>query len=195
MLHGRRLRGAAGLVALLALALTACSESGGRSDGGASLSLSPSPSPVGEARCEPVETFADQGHEHIEVGNSYDDYNSSPPTSGPHWTVPADPGFHAEDVAPEQLVHNLEHGQIVVYYHPDVHEGVRSAIEDLVQEEPIALVAAPYDDIEAPNLLIVTAWTHSMSCTGVVDEAIASFRARFQGRGPEDVGVPAFEDQ
>ena len=45
--------------------------------------------------------------------------NSSPPTSGPHWRHAADPGFYGTELPDEELVHNLEHGQIVVSYNPD----------------------------------------------------------------------------
>lgn len=194
MLHRRRAALATGVIALLVLVAPACGESKGPSDA-ASPSPSPSPTPQAETpECEPVETFDDQGNEHLKDGASFDDYNSSPPTSGPHSSTPADPGFYEEEVAPEQLVHNLEHGQIVVYYRPDLPEDALSGIEDLVNEEPTALLAVPYEDIEDPNTLVLTAWTASMSCTGLADQDVDVFRARYQGRGPEPVGVPKYRD-
>lgn len=193
MMHDRRrISFISPLVALVLLLSSAC----GGSDGPSEAAPSPSPTPQAEAaQCEPIETFEDQGNEHIEEGTPVKSYNSTPPTSGPHWSIPADPGFYDEELPPEQLVHNLEHGQIVVYYRPDLPDDALAAIEDLVAEEPVALLAVPYEDIEDSNTLVLTAWTASMSCTGLADQDVTAFRSRYQGRGPEPVGIPKYKDR
>ena len=151
-----------------------------------------------EAGCGPVETYDEVSQEHIEVGARHEDYNSSPPTSGPHYAVPADPGFYPSPLPPEQLVHNLEHGQIVIWYRPDASEATVEGLQALVESanqrardsglvEP--LLAAPYDDIGDDFEYVLTAWTHSQSCLDYSRPAIDDFRADFQGRGPEQVGV------
>jgi hypothetical protein len=43
-------------------------------------------------------------------------YNTVPPTSGDHWRTPARCGFYPDGTPDEQIVHNLEHGNIVVSY-------------------------------------------------------------------------------
>ena len=53
---------------------------------------------------------------HIQVGEQHEPYNSDPPTSGPHYAQPAQAGFYDEALPDEQLVHNLEHGYIVIWY-------------------------------------------------------------------------------
>lgn len=63
-----------------------------------------------------VQTFEDQGNAHLEPGETYDQYNSNPPTSGPHAPKPADWGVHDERVPKEALVHNMEHGGVVIWY-------------------------------------------------------------------------------
>src|SRR5574337_1184611 len=57
-----------------------------------------------------------QGANHIPVGQPHEPYNSNPPTSGPHYATPAEAGFY--DAAPpdEQLVHDLEHGYVIIWY-------------------------------------------------------------------------------
>ena len=62
-----------------------------------------------------VQTFKDQGREHLPVGQPYDFYNSNPPTSGPHGPA-VDWGVHEEPVAKEMPVHNMEHGGVVIWY-------------------------------------------------------------------------------
>jgi hypothetical protein len=57
-----------------------------------------------------------QGADHIQVGQVHDPYNSDPPTSGPHYIETVDAGFYDTPRADENLVHNLEHGHIVISY-------------------------------------------------------------------------------
>jgi uncharacterized protein DUF3105 len=166
---------------------------------------SSTPVPAGVAAdaagCGEVRDFPEVSREHIEVGQQHEAYNSSPPTSGPHYQVPADPGFYPSPLPPEQLVHNLEHGQIVIWYRPDAPEGTIEGLQALVEQanaraqasgfvEP--LLASPYDDIAGDSNLVLTAWTRLRSCVSYSREAIDRFRAQFQGRGPEQVGVPPF---
>jgi len=56
------------------------------------------------------------GAQHIQVGEQHEPYNSDPPTSGPHYLQPAQAGFYDEALPDEQLVHNLEHGYVVIWY-------------------------------------------------------------------------------
>ncbi len=63
-----------------------------------------------------VQTFEDLGREHLAPGQTYDFYNSDPPTTGPHAPLPAEWGVHDLPVAREVLPHNMEHGGVVVLY-------------------------------------------------------------------------------
>ncbi len=143
-----------------------------------------------EANCGEVERHADQGRDHIEEGAPHEPYDSSPPTSGPHYAEWADTEFFTEPLPPEQLVHNLEHGEIVIWYSPDAPAEVQGQIEELVDQEPVATVASPYADIEAPYQLVLTAWRHSQACELVSQEVVNNFRREFQGHGPEQIAPP-----
>ncbi len=63
-----------------------------------------------------VQTFEDLGRDHLAAGQTYDLYNSNPPTSGPHAPQPAPWGVQDEPVAKEVLPHNMEHGGVVIGY-------------------------------------------------------------------------------
>ena len=63
----------------------------------------------------PVQTFNDKGREHLPPGQTYDFYNSNPPTSEPHGPA-VDWGVHDQPVAREALVHSMEHGGVVILY-------------------------------------------------------------------------------
>ena len=55
------------------------------------------------------------GRRHFPQGETYDDYNSNPPTSGPH-TAAVQPGVYDDPVPKEHIVHNMEHGHVAVWY-------------------------------------------------------------------------------
>ena len=113
-----------------------------------------------------VQTFKDQGREHLPVGQPYDFYESNPPTSGPHSAQPADWGVHDEPLPKEVPVHNMEHGGVVIWY--DCSAGVplgdaqcrelRDQLAVIVQSEVSAgklVLMAPYG---MEHRIALTAW-------------------------------------
>ena len=144
------------------------------------------------ANCADIEEFEEQEADHIGVGDAHPPYNSSPPTSGPHYETPAGTEFFSEQVPPEQLVHNLEHGQIVIWYSPDATNETLGFVADLVDQQPGATAAAPYPDIESPYTLVLSAWGASQLCEQVSQEVVDDFRREYQGKGPEPL-TPPFE--
>ena len=156
--------------------------------------------PVGveeaQANCTEVDTFEVGARTHIDVGQSHEPYSSGPPTSGPHYATPAEPGFYPSPLEPEQVVHNLEHGQLVIWYRPNAPAETIDQIETLIDNLPglqgQALVAVPYDGVDDSFTHVLTAWGASQSCARVSQAVVDDFRERFQGRGPEQVGVPPF---
>ena len=62
-------------------------------------------------------------------------YNSFPPSSGPHYQQPAPWGIYEDPIKQTILVHNLEHGGIVVQY-GDVGEETVKDIQSFYQDDP-----------------------------------------------------------
>ncbi|MGH8777097.1 MAG: DUF3105 domain-containing protein [Jiangellaceae bacterium] len=66
------------------------------------------------------------------------EYTSAPPTSGPHYTLPAsfNRKFYTPDDSPpvEQLVHNLEHGYTILWYDPAVFDDQEDTLRDLASK-------------------------------------------------------------
>ncbi len=94
----------AAALALFLLA-AACSSS----DDGEPLDLSDYPYSV-----QQIEEIDDRSH--FPTGQTYDGYNSDPPTSGPHADTFAPAGVSELAVAREVAVHNMEHAGAVVWY-------------------------------------------------------------------------------
>ena len=108
--------------------------------------------------------FVDQRSDHILPGQDHAAYNSTPATSGAHFTHPHAPvawGVHTAALPDEILVHNLEHGGIGVHYNcPDGCDGLVSQLAALVKvavDRGLKVVMSPYPGMESRFAL--TAWT------------------------------------
>ena len=151
--------------------------------------------PIGPANaqaagCGEVEEFEEQEPQHIEEGSQHEPYNSDPPTSGPHYSSPAESQFYSSPVEPERLVHNLEHGFTVIWYQPDLPEETIDQLQDLVEDAAPFVLATPYSGGDSP--ITLTAWQNSLSCESPSTAVLEDFRKRFQGQDPEKV-VPPYE--
>jgi hypothetical protein len=117
------------------------------------------------------------------------DYGAIPPTSGEHWPRWADCGFYTEDLPDERIVHNLEHGNIVVSYNfanPALVTELKDGLEDLEEFEDWG-VARPYDKIE-DGQVVLTAWGRMLPMRGVRSGEIQQFFEAYAGElGPERI--------
>ena len=94
--------------------------------------------------------------QHINNPNATVDYNSFPPSSGPHYAQPAPWGIYTDPVKQTILVHNLEHGGIVVQYGKGVSKSDVQKLQSFYEDDPYGLVVAPYDKLG--NKIAATAW-------------------------------------
>jgi Protein of unknown function (DUF3105) len=93
--------------------------------------------------------------EHLADPDANVTYNSFPPSSGPHYQQPAPWGIYEDPVKQTILVHNLEHGGIVVQY-GNVGEQTVKDIQAFYQDDPNGLVVAPYPRLG--KKIALTAW-------------------------------------
>jgi hypothetical protein len=70
---------------------------------------------------KPGEFFSDLGRDHVPLG-TVSEYNSNPPTSGPHYEEWTKAGIYDEPLDDRNLIHSLEHGYIIVSYNCNVPE-------------------------------------------------------------------------
>ena len=109
------------------------------------------------AGSEGVKTFPEAGRDHIGADEQPDNWNSNPPTSGDHLAAPLPPGVYDNEQDPRALVHNLEHGYVVIFYKgipADQLDQLRQFVE---ARDDSKLVLAPYSGLEA-NGVALTAW-------------------------------------
>lgn len=115
-------------------------------------------------------------------------YNSIPATSGDHYFTPQRCGFYESEVPDERVVHNLEHGNIVISYNLPNPADVR-ALEDVYNGlggwKDHFTVARSYPSI-APGQVALTAWGVLDIMEGVDKDRIVRFYEHYVGRlGPE----------
>jgi hypothetical protein len=94
-------------------------------------------------------------------------WNSSPPTSGPHYGVPAVWDFYDEEVPLVQTVHNLEHGGVVILYGPQFPKADVEKIREWYAKDPNGLIVAPLKTNK--NKVTLSAWTAPDASTGSRD--------------------------
>lgn len=130
------------------------------------------------------------GQEHIPDGSPRPTYNSNPPTSGPHYAVPAKIGFYSTALPDERVVHNLEHGDVWIAYHPDISASVKEALKDFLDGTKV--IITPREANETDIALAAWGRADSFNLSGeelTTEEArrIRDFILRYKNKGPESV--------
>lgn len=118
---------------------------------------------------------------HVPEGQKVE-YSTTPPTSGMHWATPAPCGFYPEGLPDERIVHNLEHGHIVVSYNltnPAEVTELRQVLIDMARYEEWG-VARSYDKIPEGQVA-VAAWGRLSTSEGVSAADIGLFFEAFAG--------------
>jgi hypothetical protein len=151
-----------GGVALVAAVLAIVFFTGGDSSGGERAAL--------EAADCTLESFPAQenkgDHSDVPTLETKPKWNSSPPTSGPHFGQTAVWGAYDEEVPLVQSTHNLEHGGVIIHYGPDVPETEVEALRSWYAglDEPNGLIVSPLSTNAAK--LTLSAWTAPEALTG-----------------------------
>jgi hypothetical protein len=144
---------------------------------------------------KPGQSLPIQGREHIQLGDPHEPYNSDPPTSGPH-APPVLAGFYNEAPPDENLVHNLEHGYVIIWYNcSSLDEAACETLKGQIQAvmdraKPVSfatdakkLIAVPRPTMEAP--IALTSWGRILKLDAFDEEAIVEFIDKLRNQAPE----------
>ena len=128
-----------------------------------------------------------------------DPYSSLPATSGPHWGTPANWGVYSTPQAESQLIHNLEHGGVVIWYDPELvdAEGI-AELEQFVRAQNATGVSGRYKFIVSPwggeeplpSPVVATSWRWVLELEEADTAAIDEFAREHYGLAPEPNGGP-----
>ena len=115
-------------------------------------------------------------------------YNSVPATSGDHYSSPERCGFYGEELPDERVVHNLEHGNIVISYNltePSDVDELREVYNNLEGWKDHYTVARFYPKIPSGQVAL-SAWGVLDIMDGIDEDRINRFYENYVGRlGPE----------
>lgn len=124
-------------------------------------------------------------------GHTEDDlaYELVPPVGGDHFPVPATCGFYETDVPPdEMIVHDLEHGAVWIAFAPDLADGQRATLRDLVAGQA-KVMASPRDGLPSP--VVVSAWGRQLTLDSVDDPRLGQFVETYRsGADAPEPGAP-----
>lgn len=124
------------------------------------------------------------------------DYEQDPPVGGQHADRWLDCGAYETQVRAENVVHDLEHGTVLLTYRPGTSAADVERLEALLPDNGIL---SPWDGLDAP--VVVTVWGRQLALTGADDPRLPLFIDTF-GAGetaPEPFascagGVPDADD-
>lgn len=122
-------------------------------------------------------------------------YSSTPPTSGCHDPSPLNWGVYTAPVSAQQLIHNLEHGGIVVWYQPQQLNADQIAeltryVNSQTSGNRFKVILAPWDGDDFGHPIAVAAWRNLLYLDEVDTDAIRGFTDQHYGRSPEPNGGP-----
>ena len=128
----------------------------------------------------------DLGRQHVEQ-KSYS--TDQLPTSGPH-ASPLGWGVYETEQRDDQLIHNLEHGGIVVTYRPGISENDLSQLTQLLGKPFSEPKFAPTKVVLAPrsknkSQIVLSSWQRSQSLENYDKETIIMYVKRNLGKSPE----------
>lgn len=142
------------------------------------------------------------GSEHVRDGtlipSEQRPWTSIPGTSGVHWDSPANWGVYTSPQPEEQLIHNLEHGGIVIWYDPQALEPAEvDELAEYVRRQNAAgiggrykFILTPWDGPDFEGSIALTAWRQLLYLDEVEMDAIDEFARTHYGRSPEPNGGP-----
>lgn len=132
------------------------------------------------------EYIPEQGREHIDPGQGHAPYSSNPPTSGPHYLGPAEVSIYDNELADEQLIHNLEHGHVwITYKTSSASAELIEKLKGTVQENSRLVVLTPREAND--SLIALASWTRLLKLDQFDKEKIVDFIKTNRGNAPEFV--------
>jgi hypothetical protein len=121
-----------------------------------------------------VKTFPNAGQNHIAANQQPSNWNSNPPTSGDHLGNPLPPGTYDNEQDMRALVHNMEHGYVVIL-HKGIPKDDLDQLETFVEDrDGSKLVLAPWSGLDS-NGVALAAWQNLETMQRVNMDVVQAF--------------------
>ena len=133
-------------------------------------------------------------------------WSTSPPSGGAHYPYWAVWGFYTSAVNPRRVVHNEEHGGVIMWWGPKVSAATIAKLEAFYNTSPDGMFGTPYASLG--NKIALTAWTgnpatyykssygmgHIAICPSYNQHAFLTFRNAYRGEGPEGIPLVPYDE-
>jgi hypothetical protein len=140
----------------------------------------------------------DAGRNHIAEGTQGTGYTSVPGTSGQHWSSADSPGswgVYTSAQPQERMIHNLEHGGIVIWYQSTLDADGVAALTTFVQQQitqaEFKVILTPWSGTDFGHPIAVTAWDWLLYLDTPDLDMIRGFIDAHYGDAPEPFMGPA----
>jgi hypothetical protein len=139
-----------------------------------------------------LKTAPASSRKHVSDQNAKIKYNTTPPSNGSHYFQPAIWDFYTQAANPVQVVHNQEHGGVILWWGSKVPQATVDKLRDFYNSSPNAMLGTPYPSLG--NKIAITAWTapsggmgegHVGTCPTFDEKGFTAFRDAYRGKGPE----------
>ncbi|MBA3376522.1 MAG: DUF3105 domain-containing protein [Actinobacteria bacterium] len=149
------------------------------------------------AGCELQAVDAQRGQHSLGADDTVD-WNTDPPTSGPHFGFDEAQnlgtviwGAYEEPLQLARVVHNLEHGGIYIFYGDEVPDAIVTELRGFYDSHERGTLLAPYSKLG--DQIALGAWVseggeakgYLAKCSAFDEAAFSAFFDGFQFKGPE----------
>ena len=121
-----------------------------------------------------VKTFPSAGRNHIAANQQPSNWNSNPPTSGDHLFTPLPPGVYDNEQDMRALVHNMEHGYVVILHKGLSEDDLEQLTKFVEARDGSKLILAPYSGLDSNGVALV-AWQNLETMQRVNMDVVQAF--------------------
>jgi hypothetical protein len=112
-----------------------------------------------------------QGNEHV-VNDKHEEYNSNPPSSGPHLAQAPGWGYYKRGLTDESSLHAVEHGGIWVSY-KDISDEELEQLKDFQKDNSGSSILTPRE--ENDSRIVLVSWGKVMNLNVIDIELMQEF--------------------
>ncbi len=122
------------------------------------------------------------GRDHTKDINFKAEYNSNPPTSGPHFEYAEKWGVF-DDVQPDvKMIHNLEHGGIWISYN-DIDDQTKASLEAITKANSSSIIMTPRSANDSK--IVLASWGRLQKMENYDEAKILEFIKANKNKSPE----------
>jgi uncharacterized protein DUF3105 len=160
----------------------------------------------------PKDSASDDYHADFPTLSTPAHWSTFPPSGGGHYRLWAIWSFYRKPVNPRQVVHNEEHGGVIIWWGPKVPAGTVDELQAFYRKDPVGVLGTPIAGLG--DRIALTAWTADPRwkgepafayqqgyygtgriavCPRFDEHAFARFRDAYRGHSPQ--GFPLEGDR